>query len=177
MRDYYHDPVLSARHPRRLLLIRGAIVLGFLVLFILLSNWLFSDEEPAEEQPAEYLSQTLVLPGQQPTPLDATVASPAEILVEPVIEADPLKWVDYTIRNGDSLASIFKKRGLSASLLHKIVTSSKKGKQLADIKPKQTLQFGYAEDKSLASLKWLRDPLNSLVIDLHHLYHLLQKNN
>lgn len=167
MRDYYHDPVLSARHPRRLFLIRGAIVLGLVLLFILLSNWLLSDEASLEEQPPEYLSQSLVLPGQQPTPVETPVAPSQEILLEPAVETDPLKWVDYTIHNGDSLASIFKKRGLSASLLHKIVTSSKKAKQLADIKPKQTLQFGYAEDKSLASLKWLRDPLNSLVIELN----------
>ncbi|MFK5895338.1 MAG: peptidoglycan DD-metalloendopeptidase family protein [Pseudomonadota bacterium] len=62
------------------------------------------------------------------------------------------KHVEYKIKSGDSLAVIFKRHNLSKKLLHNIIYSSQHGKQLARIKPGQTITFAF-KAKTLSNNK------------------------
>ena len=95
--------------------------------------------------------------------------SPSTEVIEPEVVSTPparkeTREVAYKIRSGDSLASIFKKHGLSANLLHRIVHSSKTAKQLTDIRPGEMLYLELDTDNNLASLRLVHSKIDSLEI-------------
>jgi len=73
-------------------------------------------------------------------------------------------WESRTIKSGDSIANIFREWNLSASLLHKIVHSSKLAKSLADIHPGDVLKLQRDDHNELLELVVERSPIESLVI-------------
>jgi len=93
-------------------------------------------------------------PPEQPivTPRTATVAQPS------------YQWKEHHIRSGDSLALIFPKLGLSANLLHRIVSSNKTAAQLAHIKPGETLRAALDADNNLHELILEQNAVRSLKI-------------
>ncbi|MEW8506912.1 MAG: peptidoglycan DD-metalloendopeptidase family protein [Candidatus Thiodiazotropha sp.] len=72
--------------------------------------------------------------------------------------------LSYEIRNGDSLASIFKKHGLSANLLHRIVHSSDTAKKLTDIRPGEMLFLDMDEEQNFFGLRLQHSKIESLEI-------------
>jgi murein DD-endopeptidase MepM/ murein hydrolase activator NlpD len=70
----------------------------------------------------------------------------------------------YEIKNGDSLASIFKMHDLSASLLHRIVHSSDTATKLTDIRPGETLYVDLDEEQNFLSLRLEQSKISSLKI-------------
>ena len=85
--------------------------------------------------------------------------------------AEPVKitsrMLTHEIKSGDSLSTIFKKHGLSANLLHRIVHSSDQAKQLTEIRPGETLHLELSEDDQLLSLRLEHDKIRSLHIKPH----------
>lgn len=73
-------------------------------------------------------------------------------------------WETRVIKSGDSLANIFREWKLSPSTLHKIVTSSKLAKTLADIHPGETLKLMRDDDDGLLELMVVRNPTETLLI-------------
>lgn len=73
-------------------------------------------------------------------------------------------WNTHKIASGESLSRIFKDQSLSASLLHKIVNSSKQAKQLAKIRPGQMLKFLFDDENQLEQLVLVKSPVESLHI-------------
>lgn len=73
-----------------------------------------------------------------------------EILPEKAIE--PGRWLEHTIASGDSLSKVFKGFGLSPTLLHQLVNSSKTAKQLARIKPGQILKVHLDDEDRFTEL-------------------------
>ena len=119
-----------------------------------------SPTEPADIEPASD-PEPATEPQQQPEEQTTGIApaKPAEKL--PEMSAT---WENYVIKSGDSLANIFKEWELSASTLHKIVNSSKKAAELADIHPGETLKLLRDDDSDLLELVVVRSPTESLVI-------------
>ena len=74
------------------------------------------------------------------------------------------QWKEYRIRTGDNLALIFPKLGLSANLLHRIVSSNKDAAQLARIKPGETLRAALDTDNNLHALILEKNAIQSLKI-------------
>ncbi len=74
------------------------------------------------------------------------------------------QWKEHHIRSGDSLALIFPKLGLSANLLHRIVSSNKTAARLAHIKPGETLRAALDADNNLHELILQQSAIRSLSI-------------
>ena len=73
--------------------------------------------------------------------------------------------VSHQISKGDTLSSIFKNLGLSASLLHKIVNSSKAAGALKDIKPGEMLRVELDSEDNLVNLTLQHSKVDSLYIE------------
>ncbi len=57
-----------------------------------------------------------------------------------------LRWETYKVKNGESAAILFNRVGLSARLLHELVSSDKEiEQQLTRLRPGDKLQFGFDE--------------------------------
>ncbi|EPV8283700.1 peptidoglycan DD-metalloendopeptidase family protein [Vibrio alginolyticus] len=65
-----------------------------------------------------------------------------------------LRWETYKVKNGESAAILFSRVGLSARLLHELVSSDKEvEKQLTRLRPGDRLQFGFDENSDLVQLR------------------------
>jgi len=104
----------------------------------------------------EAVAQTGDKPGEQ-----AHAATEHDTAAMP--EMGP-RWLTHTISRGESLARIFQARDLSASLLHRIVNSSKTAQQLADIRPGQELRFLLDDENGLEAMILVKSPVESLHI-------------
>ncbi len=93
-------------------------------------------------------------------PVRATTSSTAS--EEP--PASNISWRETKVKKGDSLARIFSRMGLSASLLHRIVNSSKEAKELARIRPGEILKVKIDDQGNLLELIHQRNPVVSLQI-------------
>lgn len=97
------------------------------------------------------------------TPGGASAAKNAEPQKEqlaqaPTPEPDPLTKT-VVVANGDTLSTVFSRVGLSPSVMHAVLSSSKDAKQLSRLRIGQSLEFQLTEQGELASL---RSKLNSL---------------
>ena len=79
-------------------------------------------------------------------------------------EETTANWTEEKVKSGDSLARIFSRLGLSATTLHNIIHSSKEAKDLANIRPGQTIKVRLDSDGSLKELIHQRSKINSLQI-------------
>ncbi|MCU7843803.1 MAG: peptidoglycan DD-metalloendopeptidase family protein [Candidatus Thiodiazotropha sp. (ex Monitilora ramsayi)] len=105
---------------------------------------------------------------QEPIPAPLPVEStPIETAAAAEPEKIASRMLTHEIKSGDSLSTIFKKHGLSANLLHRIVHSSDQAKQLTEIRPGETLHLELSEDDQLLSLRLEHDKIHSLHIKPH----------
>ncbi|MBL7003884.1 MAG: peptidoglycan DD-metalloendopeptidase family protein [Gammaproteobacteria bacterium] len=104
------------------------------------------------KQPSTRQSANADLPRLQT--INATSSSPAIALIEPIV---------VTIKDGDSLSSIFNKQGIGASVLFKIMKQTEHSKRLKKIKKGQTLKFHYTQDKTLSHFSYHPDITESLI--------------
>ncbi len=116
-----------------------------------------SGEAPvtAEAEPEETLS---IIETAEQILAETTAPEPA-----PTVE-ESSHWIEEKVRKGDSLSRIFSRLGLSASLLHRIVNSSKEAKQLARIRPGQILKVKLDKEGNLLALIHQRSPIESLQV-------------
>lgn len=65
-----------------------------------------------------------------------------------------LRWETYKVKNGESAAILFSRVGLSARILHELVSSDKEvEQQLTRLRPGDRLQFGFDENNNLVQLR------------------------
>jgi murein DD-endopeptidase MepM/ murein hydrolase activator NlpD len=100
---------------------------------------------------------TLVLPIEIPDSASITVTDIEKQQAEP-------HWQTATVKKGDSLAAIFKRNGLDASDLHKIMQLKKETRRLRKVQPGQTFRFQVDEDGVLQSLLYDINQLETLAI-------------
>lgn len=131
-------------------------------------------------------STTLPVPVPMPVPEEsATTAtttpahSPdtkpdvAELLPEPSKQAVELKpvparienWVEYPVKSGDNLTTLFKRAGLGPRDVYRISQAVSGSDALQRLRPGQTLAF-LIEDGLLRKLRHAQDQLNSTLLEL-----------
>ncbi|WP_312947196.1 peptidoglycan DD-metalloendopeptidase family protein [Stutzerimonas kunmingensis] len=89
---------------------------------------------------------------------NAELPKEEEFTQAPAPESDSLTKT-VVVANGDTLSTVFSKVGLSPSVMHAVLSSSKDAKQFSRLKIGQSLEFQLTEQGGLAGL---RSKLNSL---------------
>jgi murein DD-endopeptidase MepM/ murein hydrolase activator NlpD len=75
------------------------------------------------------------------------------------------QWESVTVRSGQTLDSIFRQQGFSASTLHRIMTLNADTKQLKRIQPGDLFEFQRHQDNSLKRMRYAIDEARYLIID------------
>ncbi|WP_237068621.1 peptidoglycan DD-metalloendopeptidase family protein [Microbulbifer guangxiensis] len=84
-----------------------------------------------------------------------------DAVLAPAIEAPAeIDKKDLEVRNGDTLSDLFKRAGVDAAEMYKLLSSGKEARGLARLTPGEKLTFHIDNDGSLASLELHRDRLN-----------------
>ncbi|MCP3869083.1 MAG: peptidoglycan DD-metalloendopeptidase family protein [Gammaproteobacteria bacterium] len=124
------------------------------------------DQISAAEAEATVPAENETLPAaEQALPRTAAqIADEQEPAALPVPEEITTTWKVKKVKAGDSLARIFSRHDLSARLLHRIVNSSNEAKELAHIKPGETLKFKLDDEGNLLELIHQKSPILSVRI-------------
>jgi murein DD-endopeptidase MepM/ murein hydrolase activator NlpD len=86
-----------------------------------------------------------------------------ELITPTHIDKNP--WKLIKIKAGDTLASIFNKAGLNASVTYKVDSLNEQTKQLRRIKPGQEISLLIDESGQLEGLKYMPDVTHTLIIN------------
>jgi len=124
-----------------------------------------TSEEPVQQSKPQLPPQVAIAKPLQAEP--AHSSSPEQTLTtrQEIKAATPdYQWKAHRIQSGENLALIFPKLGLSANLLHRIVSSSKTAAQLARIKPGETLRAALDSNNNLHELILEKNAIRSLKI-------------
>ncbi len=97
-------------------------------------------------------------------PLPATDNTLQQEISEPIAEIEDAPWESVTIKSGDTLASIFAKKGISSSTTHNIARLNEQTRKLRYIKPGQEIQLLLDEDRNLRKMKYIPDITRTLLI-------------
>ncbi|HHX8483694.1 TPA: peptidoglycan DD-metalloendopeptidase family protein [Vibrio diabolicus] len=122
------------------------VLIGFFSALIIFALFFLPDPQDLDPQ------QSRLKVGQHyPVPVSLELSalnssSPASPAV--------LRWETYKVKNGESAAILFSRVGLSARLLHELVSSDREvEKQLTRLRPGDRLQFGFDENNDLVQLR------------------------
>jgi murein DD-endopeptidase MepM/ murein hydrolase activator NlpD len=130
--------------PRRHLIAASVVACCLLVLIIY----------PATDAEANRrVSESVVIP----------VAQTPTAVVEKIEPS--LRWVEQSVKSGDSLSTIFSRANLSAADVYK-VSSSKDGKLLRNLFPGEQFRFGFNSAGQLAQLQYIQSKLVSRIYSL-----------
>jgi len=75
------------------------------------------------------------------------------------------EWQELTVKSGDSLSKLFKRAGLSAQQLDKVMKSGEAAKKLTRIFPKDTIRVLTDDNGELQALRYEIDPETYLMIE------------
>ena len=138
--------------PVKLLLVATVVMLlGFSV-----SNW------PPSAKAADSTLKLARLHYSLPLP-EASVLLEQDT-AEPLTEVDAGPWESVTIKSGDTLASIFAKKGLSSTTTHQIAKLNEQTKNLRYIKPWQEIQLLLDDECKLRQMKYIPDITRTLLV-------------
>ncbi|TNF88981.1 MAG: LysM peptidoglycan-binding domain-containing protein [Gammaproteobacteria bacterium] len=148
-------PAARTFHPG--LLIKLSLVATLVMLLgFSVSNWQPSAKAANSTPKLARLHYSLELP------------EPAETLqqeiAQTVDEIESTPWESVTIKSGDTLASIFAKKGISPATTHQIARLNEQTKQLRYIKPGQEIQLLLDEERNLRQMKYIPDITRTLLI-------------
>lgn len=107
-------------------------------------------------------SDTPATPASAPAAILDQVHSPA--VVEASSSESGLRWKTVQVKNGDTLAGIAKRVGLSPQDLHQIVTLSADTKRLAKIFPGDNLEFGFDGQDAIQKLRYAYSNTDTLEV-------------
>lgn len=93
-----------------------------------------------------------------------TIQPITEQVEKPTTTKKEATWKEITVRNGDSVSSIFTKAGLSATDLHYIMNLGADVAILSRIQPGQKIQYKLSPEGSLLNLKYQESPLSKLSV-------------
>ena len=79
------------------------------------------------------------------------------------VEGEP--WEAVTVRTGQSLDTIFRQQGFSATTLFRILALNNETRQLKKISPGDLFEFQYHEDGSLRRMRYAVDEARYLIVD------------
>lgn len=127
------------------------ILFGVGVLCIIIISCCVIFKKYIKTHGKNYTSQTLTLPKLNE---DEDNASPTE---------EESAWKTITTKSGDTLGSLFRQVGLSQKTLQNVLNKNKYAKNLANIKPNQTMRF-LIEDNILEKLIFPLDATQYLLV-------------
>jgi murein DD-endopeptidase MepM/ murein hydrolase activator NlpD len=79
-----------------------------------------------------------------------------------VLPESIVRWEKYQIASGESAAKLFNRIGLSAKLLHQLISSDKEiNKQLSRLRVGEELSFGFDENHELLQIKRIISPFET----------------
>ena len=135
------------------LLMAAAVVtlLGFSV-----SNWQPSAKTANSTPNLDRLHYSLSLPAPEPT-LQDEIATAAE-------QIEPPEWESVIIKSGDTLASIFFRKGISSTTTHKIATLNEQTRKLRYIQPGDEIKLLLDDKRQLRQMKYIEDITRTLLI-------------
>lgn len=138
----------------RLPIIHRALILVFSAL-ITVVIFLPDSEDLTKNQ------NTLEIGRHYPLPITLeTLETNNSILPESVV-----RWEKYKIASGESAAKLFNRIGLSAQLLHKVISSDKEiNNQLSRLRVGEELTFGFDENNELLQIKRVITPFETFRI-------------
>ena len=146
------QPGFRLNLPLKLLLVATVVsLLGFSV-----SNWQPTAKAADSTPKSSRLHYSLQLPELE-TPLQQEIAEAASS-----IEAAP--WESVTIKSGDTLASIFAKKGIGSSTTHQIATLNEQTRNLRYIQPGEKIELLLDEQRQLRQMKYIPDITRTLLI-------------
>ncbi len=108
---------------------------------------------------------------QLPVPQESDHITQTNSHIEPVEDLqtdaqDKLNWQTAKVRNGDSLAKIFKRLGYSAQTTYKVSQAKGEGsKQLVKLQVGDTLNIGANDDNEIVTLEYPLSKTKTLFID------------
>ncbi|HHB1545046.1 TPA: peptidoglycan DD-metalloendopeptidase family protein [Vibrio parahaemolyticus] len=121
------------------------VLIGFFSALIIIALFFLPDPQDLNPQ------QSRLKVGQHypvPISLELTALNGASQM------SSVLRWETYKVKNGESAAILFNRVGLSARLLHELVSSDKEiEQQLTRLRPGDKLQFGFDEKNDLVQLR------------------------
>lgn len=136
----------------KLLLISSAIMLlGFSV-----NRWPTTANAADSTPKLARLHYSLALPD----PISAIEPQIVNASEEPIAS----DWETITIKSGDSLASILKKRGISSTTTHEIASLNEQTKTFRYIQPGQKFELLVDDNNKLRKLKYLPDITRTLLV-------------
>ena len=115
---------------------------------------------------------SLAIDGHQT--LDIKQALTQSGVIDGLVPSSPLKhlfndlettlgvWKSVTIKAGDNLSNLFQQQGLGAGVVHTIASTSGAGKELAHIRPGETLEFRVNKAGELTQLRYIQSKLKSI---------------
>ncbi len=150
-----HPPPSGAARRRRI----HYVILGFSALLGIIALFNPTEDAVATRHPTVAVDVSLQEASAAPT-TDLDTAPPALAAVD---STATLQWQDVKVRQGDTLAAIFDRQGLSASELYALMESDRnKTATLKQLLPGQTLRFRIDGEGQLAALEYHPDVLNTL---------------
>ncbi|MDB1123081.1 peptidoglycan DD-metalloendopeptidase family protein [Vibrio algarum] len=122
------------------------------------------------------ISAALFLPDSEDLAIDQTTLEvgqhyPVAISMETletknsILPDSVVRWEKYKIASGESAAKLFNRIGLSAQLLHQLITSDKEiNNQLSRLRVGEELSFGFDENNELLQIKRVITPFETFRI-------------
>jgi murein DD-endopeptidase MepM/ murein hydrolase activator NlpD len=101
-----------------------------------------------------------------PLSFPALETSEASATATPSIDAE-LTWLTVKVKNGDALASIFKRHQLNPVTLHQIMSLGKITSTLKSLRPGQVFRFQLDDNGQLQALEYEINQLESLLVSRH----------
>ena len=136
----------------KLLMVTAVVtLLGFSV-----SNWPRTAEAADSTLKSGRLHYSLPLP-ESDSALEQAIA-------EAVPEVEPAEWESVIIKSGDTLASIFSKKGISSTTTHKIATLNEQTRKLRYIQPGDEIQLLLNDQREIRQMKYIADITRTLLI-------------
>lgn len=151
--------VISRSFPRTHLWLAGLLGLGLCSLVVAK----FTDEEAAPPTATEAVA--IALPELPATPAEAIHELPTPAPAVPQPELPRHKISSAQVKPGDSLEAIFKRQGLTAGDVQRVLASKPLGPRLNHIFPGHNLTFTQAEDDALIKLEYSPGPLETLAFE------------
>ena len=135
------------------LLMAAAVVtlLGFSV-----SNWQPSAKSPDSTPNLDRLHYSLPLPAPDTALQDE--------ITEVVEQIEPSQWESVIIKSGDTLASIFARKGISSTTTHKVATLNDQTRKLRYIQPGDEIKLLLDDQRQLRQMKYIEDITRTLLI-------------
>lgn len=117
-----------------------------------------------EEKPTELAPDPLVELPVEPAADQTKPVEPEEVKEEEKEEKG--EWNTITVKRGDNLSRIFKREGLSAATLQKILNADPRNKQLKNLRPGDTLDFLIDDNNKLSKIVF--DNKNGKKLEITH---------